>query len=310
LYNTPAEDTLLIKAWGFTPVWRTSLCSIYDVLPVEVKIQHLMSATQLSEWLESLPFLVYQNTAVDLNGDGVEDRLIYLETSDQGELDSWVFFMTADGYDAKYINSFSNDFEDSEKAIYPLEINSELNAFMLLFSKSISINFIKPGLQIEPDENAYAFDVRSYKVVSQTQPAQIIVDVKNQYEQRTLEFFWDDLSQSFMQQDSIVFTQSQIEKVLYVEQDYPSVINRVDTLLANSNFESNVATLCGISVADDFCVDFPKEYAAYFFYMRALSFEQMGLVNDARDAYYQLWQKYPQNLFGIIASKKLEPVQP
>jgi hypothetical protein len=139
---------------------------------------------------------------------------------------------------------------------------------------------------------------------------QIKVDIKNQDEQKTVIFSWDDRSQSFVEQNAIDLEISQIEKALYVDRDYPSVINRVDTLLVNLNFVSNVAMLCGISVADDFCVDFPEEYAAYLLYMRALSFEQMGLVNDARDAYYQLWQKYPQNLFGIIASKKLEPVQP
>jgi hypothetical protein len=310
-YGFSAKTALMamMDAWGFVYTGG-KLCNDYFMLPAELKNQHVTSTDALTDWLNTLPYSVYQNTVIDLNGDGSEDHLVYLETGNQGDLTGWVFFMTSDGYTAKYFDESSTSSVHSEITIIPLEINSGLNAFMLQRGSSIFINLIAPDLRVELDDTAYAFDVHSYKIVSPTQPVQIKVDIKNQDEQKTVIFSWDDRSQSFVEQNAIDLEISQIEKALYVDRDYPSVINRVDTLLVNLNFVSNVAMLCGISVADDFCVDFPEEYAAYLLYMRALSFEQMGLVNDARDAYYQLWQKYPQNLFGIIASKKLEPVQP
>ncbi|MBI5935379.1 MAG: hypothetical protein HY867_16880 [Chloroflexi bacterium] len=312
--NSPSNASKSLKAmknaWGFVPMDITGLCHSLFMLQAEAKNHHLTSAVTFNDWLKTLSYPIYQNTAIDLNIDGVEDRLVYLETSDQGDLDGWAFFMTDDGYVAKYFDYSVTQDNGSENTIIPLEISDEIKAFMFPSDDSFSIAVLKPDFHVDTDAYFYQPSVQSNKVISQTQPVQIMADVMNRYERKTLIFSWNDISQSFVEQNSIDYVVSQIEKVLYVDQDYLSVINRVDTLLANSNFESDVATLCGISVADDFCVDFPEEYAAYFLYMRALSFEQMGLVNDARDAYYQLWQKYPQNLFGIIASKKLEPVQP
>lgn len=308
LYSSRAGNSLMIEAWGFAR--EDVMCRADDVIVAEAKNHRMVSVEVLDEWLKTLPYPVYQSTPIDLNGDGLEDRLVFLETRDNGGLDIWAFFMTMDGYTAKYFYSSSSKADHSDITIIPLEINSEVKGFLLSSDDTIFINVLKPDFQFDTNAYYFYFTVRSYTVISQTQPVQVMLDITDRDERKTLILSWDESRQSFDWQSAIDLTMSQIEKLLYVDRDYPSVINRVDTLLANSNFESSVATLCGISVADDFCVDFPEEDAAYFLYMRALSFEQMGLVNDARDAYYHLWQKYPQNLFGIIASKKLEPVQP
>jgi hypothetical protein len=298
------------NAWGFIPLDITGLCHSLSMLSAEVTNSHLKSADALNDWLKTLSYPMYQNTPIDLNGDGLEDRLVYLETSDQGDLDGWAFFMTANGYVAKYFDYSTTQDDHSDNAVIPLEINSEIRAFMLPSGDSFSIVVLKQDFQIDTGSYFFQPSVHASKIISQFSPVQIMADVKNRNGQKSIVLSWNDLSQSFVEENSLDLVLSEIEKLLFVDQDYPSIINRVNFLLANSNFDSDIPTLCGISVADDFCVDFPEKYAAYFLYMRALSFEQMGLVNDARDAYYQLWQKYPQYLFGIIASKKLEPVQP
>jgi hypothetical protein len=311
--NSPSSASKSLKAmkdaWGFVPM-DIKLCDSLFMLPAEVKNDHLSSANMLNTWLKTLPYPVYQNTPIDLNGDGLEDRLVFLETSENGDLDVWAFFMTADGYIAKYFDYSSSKDDLSEITIFPLEINDGTKAFMLPSEDSISIDILKTNLQ--NDSNAYFYqpDVQSYKVIRQTQPVQVMLDVKDQDERKTLVLSWNEFSQSLIGQNAIDLTVSQIEKLLYVDQNYPSVIDRVDTLLSNVNSEAGATYLCGISVSKDFRVDFPEAYAAYFLYMRALALEQMGQVNQARDAYYALWRDYPDNLFGIAASKKLIQANP
>ena len=286
LHGTRAENSLMIKAWGFA--YEDTLCRLYDVIPAETKSHHLTSVEMLSEWLKTLPFPVYQNTPIDLNGDGLEDRLVFLETDTNGGLDVWALLMTANGYVAKYFDYSSSKSDHSEITIIPLDIDGELKA-----------------LRLSPS-------VQSYKVISQIQPVQIMVDVNisKSHEQITRIISWDSPTQSFVNQDAIDLALFQMEGLLYVDQYYSSVVKHVDAILTYSNPEQQVTYACGISVAEDFCVDLPEEYAAYFLYMRALALEQIGQVKQARDVYYALWRDYPGNLFGIAASKKLTPVQP
>ena len=310
-FKRTEDNALMVKTLGVI-VRRIEPCDIYEMFPAELENSRITSAEMLDEWLNTLAYPVYQSIFIDLNGDGIEDRLIFLDQVGDGYLDAWAFFMMPEGYIAKILdNGFSDGQAEGariERMIVPLGQIEGLRAFLIPSRKTITMYLISPDLVIFYP--LFQPSAESYKVMSEAQTLKIIVDIKNQNGQKTLELSWDGFANGVVEQNGLDVVLSQIEQVLYVDQDYPSVIKRVDVLLDNSNFDSDIPTLCGISAADDFCVDFPEKYAAYFLYMRALAYEQMGLVNDARDAYYQLWQKYPQNLFGIIASKKLEPIQP
>jgi len=115
-----------------------------------------------------------------------------------------------------------------------------------------------------------------------------------------------ELSQKFELQDDFRIVQATIEELIYVERNNPSAINKVDHFLRVAPPESVLAYTC----SDGNCHYFYDWYISYFRYMRALAYEQMGMLDQARDSYYELWQDFPKNVFGAIAGKKLMPVQP
>ena len=123
-------------------------------------------------------------------------------------------------------------------------------------------------------------------------------------------YLWDPDAQNFvLQTDPFSRTQISLENDLYNKHDTAGVIANVDQFLSAALPEPQMPSQCGTGVPGG-CTYYPAWYVPYFRYLRGLAYEQLGQVDAAAQAYYELWRDFPNHIFGIAAGLKLEPVNP
>jgi len=300
------NDQAMLAAWGIVDD-KESLCNTYDLLPVDVKDARLTSPELLMQWLDKIELTVYQKEDVDLNEDGLEDHLILLDMTNSEEPDVWTFLATPNGYQAAYLSDswFENDV--SKLTIQPIKLGGNMPAHLMLFDGSLVIFRVESDLTIKTLAETY--DVQSFDIVDQVLPAKILVNIDNYYEgQRIIVYLWDSRTESFVEQpDNFINAQAEIEELLYAKESYQGTIDYIDKFLRAAPPEPKQAYVCS---ADTGCKYLPEWYVPYFRYLRGLAYEQLGQDEQARQAYFELWQDFPENVFGMTASLKLEPVNP
>ncbi len=297
------NESRMIESWGF--IWQGGiLCDEYEMLPADVMSSQLLSSEMLDSWLTTTAYKIRFNDLMDLNNDGLEDRLVVFSITDGDTFVVWAFIMTKDGYVAKLVKVFWNAAEH-EIIILPLETTNRKSVFLVSLEPEVVVFRVLPDLRIETQVDEYG--VQSYMVFNQPASTRISIHIDNKSdESRTEAYFWSELSQRFEKQDDFRIAQATIEELFYVDRKYSLAINEVDHFLLIAPPEPVVPYSCG----GENCEYLLDWYIPYFRYMRALAYEQLGLTDQARDEYYSLWQDFPKNVFGVVAGKKLKPAQP
>jgi outer membrane protein assembly factor BamD (BamD/ComL family) len=103
-----------------------------------------------------------------------------------------------------------------------------------------------------------------------------------------------------------VSAQTDIEEMFYIRQDYSGAIQYIDQFLSSAPPETRDWYECVLDV----CKYYPEWYVPYFRYLRGLAYEQLEEDDQAKQAYYELWTDFPNSIFGVAASLKLELVNP
>ncbi len=307
-FPEPPNDERMLAAWGIVD-GKGSLCNEYDLLPLDIKGTRLTSSVSLLQWLDRHEFTVYQKTALDLNSDGLEDYVLLLDTQDIDSADAWAFLATPEGYQARAISTEWSGSEQTELGISSIKVGDGASAHLILLDGILVAFRVNTDLSIETWEEVYG--VKSYDIVDEVQPAKIVMNIDSDYEgKRTTVYVWDAQTQSFIEQtDPYVNARIEIEDLLFTKQDYEAVIRYIDEFLQTAPPEPKVVYACGADIPGH-CKYFPERYVPYFRYLRGLAYEQLGQNEQAKRAYFELWQDFPKNVFGMAASLKLEPISP
>lgn len=299
------DNATLIQSWGFVK-GKGSLCNVIEMVPADVQTARLTSKDALESWLQKTGFTVYQDKVLYLNTDGIEDHLILLDTTDSESPDAWVFLSTPDGYHAAYIRDLWAEDEYPKMDIYPINTGDGKQVHLIALEEDVVIFLIQDDVEVQILLEEYG--VQSFQIKSDAMPAEVLLNVDNfSYGKKTVSYIWGmDLS-NFFEQDKFKLAQIYIEKMLYAEQDYSAVIAYIDDFLQETHQEPYQAYVCGTDIPND-CLYRPAWYIPYFYYLRGLAYEQMGQTDKAKQAYYDIWQDYPTNVFGMAAQLKLEPI--
>jgi len=140
-----------------------------------------------------------------------------------------------------------------------------------------------------------------------------------------ISYEWDNTTQSLREIPSQGYdfgsVQSKAESLVYEENNYIGAIVYIsNTLLASppdqviwpdcyeyiARRADELETQPSISLCEQ-----PMEWhRPYLLYLLGISYEMSGKLDDAKLTYYSLWHDYPENVFGVAASLKLELVKP
>jgi len=100
--------------------------------------------------------------------------------------------------------------------------------------------------------------------------------------------------------------QDKAEGYIFQDRNFPQAILYINKLLVQSPLEPKSMSSCYYSSCDYY----PEWYRPYLRYLLALSYEMSGQMDQARDAYYALWQDYPTNIFGFASGHRLNLAKP
>jgi hypothetical protein len=303
-YNNDKET---LAAWGFAR-GHGSLCDIYEMLPVDAQNARMVSADLLNAWLKKTAFTVYQNEPVDLNGDGLQDRLLVLDTIGYGSGDPWAFLGAPDGFKAVFISDMSSESEQQlVMKIRSINTGDVVPTLLISLGDRLNIFRITPHSTIESLVDEYS--VQTFEVVDQASPAKILVKVDGYSGKRTTTYLWDSKTKNFVEHDDFAIAQAEIENLLYIQKDYRVAIVSINSFLQTAPPEPTRPFECGVDIPGG-CRYRPDWYIPYFRYLLGVSYELSGQSDQAKQVYYELWRDDPKNIFGIAASQKLMPAKP
>jgi hypothetical protein len=303
------RDTL--PTWGFTKdgsrYFPGKICDVYEILPLDVKSAHVTSPASLSNWINKTNLTIYQNESIDLNRDGLEDRLILMDTTGSNSPDVWAFLATADGYIAIFVHDLWTENAALRAKISPIQAGDNNFAYLVVLDKDFA--FFRITKDFKAEILAKGTGVRSFET-TEIAPVQVKINIDNYPDgKKTLNYVWDSLSSNFVEQDEFKNAQIKIEKLLYSEQDYNGTIDYINQFLQAEHQEPFQPYQCGTSIPGG-CNYEPAWYSPYFRYLLGVTYEQLGQQQQAIQTYYELWRDYPKNVFGMVASLKLEPIAP
>lgn len=302
------NDDAMLKAWGIVDT-KEPLCDIYDMLLADMRNANWTSPEALMGWLNTHELTIYRKEDIDLNNDGLLDHLIWLDVTDSGVPDTWTFLATSNGYQAGYVSDIWPKDEQSKLNIQSIKIGNSMLAYLLSSNGELIIFRVRSDLGIETLVEDYG--VQSFDVNDEVTPTKLLVHTDNSYDgQGAIVYIWDSNMETFVEQtDSFVVAQAEIEKLLYTEKDYQEVINYLDKFLQIAPPEPKRIYFCSADIPEG-CKYLPDWYMPYFRYLRGLAYEQLGQNEQAKRSYFELWRDFPKNVFGMVASLKLEPVNP
>lgn len=302
------NDKSTLEYWGIVD-WKDGLCDSDEMFSAELQSAKITSADLLVEWLEKSEFPVYETRPMDFDGNPETDFLVVMNASlSESNSDLWVFFWTPNGYISKYIYNYF-DTKDSEfNQLYVITVGN-MPVHLLSVGDTLVAARILPDTTVEVVLEEYG--VKSYELRQDTDPTRILINVDNNWEGKlTKTYQWDKTEESFVVQPSIFeVAQREIENKLYHAKDYDGVTKYIDNFLSTSPVEPKDISACGVDIPNG-CIYYPEWYIPYFRYIRGLTYEQLGQFDKARDAYFELWRDFPDNVFGVAASMKLQLVNP
>lgn len=302
------NDKATLEYWGIVD-WKGGLCNSDEMFSAELQSAKIMSSDLLIEWLEKSEFPVYETVPMDLDGNPETDFLVLMNTSrSESNNDLWVFFWTPNGYISKYIYNYF-DTKDSEfNQLYIITVGN-MPVHLLSVGDTLVAVRILPDTTVKVVLEEYG--VKSYELRQETDPTRILINVDNNLDGKLTKIYqWDKTEESFVLQPSdFEVAQHEIETKLYHVRDYEGVTEYIHNFLSASPVEPKEISVCGIDIPNG-CVYSPEWHIPYFRYIRGVAYEQLGQFDMARDAYYELWRDFPDNVFGVAASMKLQLVNP
>ena len=305
-------DELLLKNWGVVD-WVGHLCDVNEMLPAVIENPQIFSGNELGDWLKKSETRIYQEIKQDLNADGLEDYLFLMDASGSTDPGVWAFFASPDGYRAKYIYDFYfSDADQRRIKVLPIQIGNGEPIYLITASDQLIVVQLAPN-DSSPEILIEEFlGVKNFQLIDNEMPAEIMVNVDSNWEGRkTKTYQWDSPSKDFILQDDVfVVGQTTIENMIYNDHAYSEAVNYIDQFLTVVPPEPRSVSYCSAGLPGNGCVYQPDWYVPYFRYLQGLANEKLGRKQQAAEIYFNLWKNYPNNVFGVAASLKLEPVQP
>lgn len=142
---------------------------------------------------------------------------------------------------------------------------------------------------------------------------------------RFVSYTWDNAAQSLRETASQSYdfdsVQRKAETLIYKENDYIGAIVYISNVLLMSPPDQVFWPDCYDYIAErandieaypnvTLCEQPMEWHRPYLLYLLGMSYEMSGQLDNAKATYYSLWHDYPNNIFGVAASLKLEPVNP
>jgi hypothetical protein len=115
--------------WGLVGWHRYSICNPSDMLPADMRSEKITNPKSLLSWLKKSGIKIYQQEKIDLNGDGEDDYLIFLDAYESDDPDVWAFFASPKGYLARYVYDFWPESDQSKLEIEPLRVDPALPVY-------------------------------------------------------------------------------------------------------------------------------------------------------------------------------------
>jgi hypothetical protein len=301
MYN---NDKLLLEYWGIVD-WKGALCDSDEMLSSEAGKLNGASPKEIRNFLKKAGARIYYDEHSDLNNDSTKDYLALVEFDDSDNIDAWAFLNIDGGIKAQLINSFYSEDNKPKLNVRSLQTGDELIRLIAVGDELIFARFLADS---SPKIILEEYGVRDFSLIEDVSPLRVVVDVDNFLDgQATKGYQWDASTKEFVPIDVLFDSaQSSLEEMVYAKRDYSGVIKYIDHFLSTASPETRDWYAC---VIDD-CKYLPEWYAPYFRYMRGLAYEQLGDEEQAKQNYYELWRDYPDHVFGVAASLKLEPIKP
>jgi hypothetical protein len=219
----------------------------------------------------------------------------------------WLMVRTPRTFNAYYVDRINQDV-DTILTVDHLELaeggflagvqaNDEFNRAIVLW--------------VEPDGMVHQplIDYFSAEVYIDSEAGEITV-VNNTYDSDQFEittYKWNGESQELDgRKANFDFgeTQDVAQRLVFQEHNYLQAIVYINEILVQAPPEPKFISSC---ISNE-CNYFPDWYRPYMFYLLGLSYDMAGRKSLARDVYFNLWQDYPNDMFGMAALHRLVAV--
>ncbi|HCR71417.1 MAG TPA: hypothetical protein DIW23_08250, partial [Anaerolineae bacterium] len=221
-------------------------------------------------------------------------------------LELWLIRVTADGLKAQDLNFYLRRDIHQIKILNLSDVTNQ-KIFLLTTADWLRIIHVLPDGRTKILIEKYD-GVKSFGVSTVQDSVRIVVNIDSGFEGRKLNVYeWNMIEEDFdLMANTFEVFGKEIEQDVFVEHKYLQVANSIEEFLLTPLDEPIEWYSCN---NDSGCVYSPPFYIPYFRYLQGLSYEQLGDFDKARDVYYELWNEYPDNVFGVVASMKLELVK-
>lgn len=312
IYSIYDNDKFFMENWGVVD-WVGKLCDVDEMLIVAVKESRVISGDTLRNLLRKSGIRAYQDTELDLNADGLEDYLFLMDTSGLDDPDIWAFFASPDGYQAKHFEDFYFYETDSRRMkVLPVQVGDGEPIYLItaneqLIVARLNLNNSPPEILVEE-----FLGVKNFHIIDNESPVKIILDVDNNWDgKKTNIYQWDSSQKDFILEDDLfMVAQAAIEDMIYDDYAYAEAISYIDLFLTSAPPEPHSFSYCAAGLPGNGCVFEPYWYVPYFRYLQGVAYEKLDQKQQATKAYFNLWKMFPDNIFGVAASLKLEPMNP
>jgi hypothetical protein len=306
------RDRLLRDNWGVVG-WAGKLCNPDEMLPSDAVNFKIVSSKMLMDWLRKSGVHIYQEVGLDLNNDGNQDYLFLLDASGSDDPDVWAFFASPEGYQARHIYDFYFYETDPRKMkVLPFQVgNGEPIYLITANGQLIVVRLTSNNLSPEVLVDEY-FGVQNFRLIDNESLTKVVVNINDDWDgKKTNTYQWDSSTREFVLQDDLfVVGQTTVENMIYNDHDYIKAISYIDHFLATAPPEPLPFSYCAAGLPGNGCVYEPDWYVPYFRYLQGLAYEKLDQKQQAAETYFNLWKMFPNNVFGVAASLKLEPASP
>jgi hypothetical protein len=297
--------------------WSFSICDPAPVLEAELSKVNPETADEMSAWLVQNGIPSQHIQPSDLDGDGRQDWVVvipHLQTIDPLSSDSEIWGFLQQGSELKPVLIGRDYLNFDEIPSTPVKWESITTPGLiqpqniLLIDNQLYIFTIDDHASMQsllPKYQNFLYPARAFSITSEngTLKLQVVFDAQTCTggcaDRETYQ--WDTISRGWILSESDPLPQAErirkIEDQLFTQQNDQSAIDLIDSWLDE-----------GVSDPED--AGYPpqsNDYTrSYLRYLLGLAFERSGQPEKAVQTYYELWKDNPPNVFGYLASTRLE----
>ncbi len=311
------KDILGLVPAVWAQSWSFSICDPVPTLEAELAKVNPMTTGEMSAWLVRNDIPPQRIQQSDLDGDGRQDWLVVIPALQNIDpvwsiYEIWGFLQQDSGLKPVFIGrddltpSTSMQWESitTPGLLQPQNILLVDNRlFILQINNPVNPATVESFL---PRYQGFLYDVSAFSISSDNVNPEIQVTYDTQScvggcpDRET--YRWNAISQRWTLSDSDPHPQVErirkIEDQLFTQQNFLSAIDLINSWLDEG--VSDPKDLGDSSTP-------PNEYTrSYLRYLLGLAYEQSGQPKKAVQVYYELWKDNPPNVFGYIASTRLE----